>query len=104
MLKVNDKQLETVLNDQNDVTNLNLIRKHLRRQFTGIMPKRYYIFPRDPKVYRMSKSICIEMPSWGNRSYRLALATLERELKKSFICDTQYYDGNTTFVVRECRN
>lgn len=103
MLKINNSQMKEALNNSNDEVSLGLIRKNLRRQFRGLIPRNYGIFPQDVKVYRMSKSICIELPSWGSYGYRLALLTLEKELYKSFVCDTQYYDGKTTFVVRKCK-
>lgn len=104
MLKINKNQLKKALeNPKDDDVNLNLLRKNLRRQFRSIMPKRYGIFPRDPKIYRVSNSICIEMPSWGTYAYRISLSHFGKELYKYFICDTQYYNGKTTFVVRKCK-
>lgn len=103
MVKINRDQLKEVLENADDVKNLNLLRKQLRRSFREVMPKRFGFLPKDPKIYRVSNTVCIEMPSWGSYSYRLSLLTLEKDLYKYFICDTQYYDGKTTFVVRKCR-
>lgn len=101
MIKINEEELLNAMNESGESRSLKLFRKRIRRNFRGIMPKKFGIFPGDPKVYRMSKTICIEMPSWGSYGYRVQLSTLINELKEYFICDVEYFDGKTTVLVKE---
>lgn len=82
---------------------IHYLRKHLRRHFRGVMPKKHYIVPTSPVVYKISNTVCIEMPSWGSYAYRTILYDFKKELHRRFIFDVQYYDGKTTFMVRKCK-
>ena len=82
---------------------MNILHKHIYRKFKGIMPHRYLIFPTTIDIYLMSKSVCIEVPSWGGSDYRKTLVKLGSNLEKLFIMDTQYYDGKTTFLIRDLK-
>lgn len=101
MLKINEDELINAMNEPGENRSLKLFRRRIRRIFRGVMPKKYGVLPKDPKVYKMSQTICIEMPSWGSYGYRVLLSTLIKELKECFTCDVEHFDGKTTILVRE---
>lgn len=95
--------LRELLEDLNDKKTFNLVVKNARRCYSGLMPKKYGIFPQQPHVYILSKSICLEFPSWGSIEYRYELSELQEKLSQNFYCDVQYFDGKTTFVLKEVK-
>lgn len=95
--------LECFLEDPDNERLEHMVVKDFRRTYSRIMPKKYWIFPQQPVVYVLSKSICIEFPSWGSKEYRYSLADLQRALQTRFIFDVQYFDGKTTFIIRSVK-
>lgn len=93
--------LKELSNDLNDKRLYNRVVKNFRRCYSGIMPKKYWIFPQQPNIYIMSKSICIEFPAWGSREYRYELSDLQKKLYKNFIMETYHSDGIITFVLKK---
>lgn len=78
--------------------------KSIKKQLTGIfkadMPKKYWIFNQEPKVYFVSQVFCLEFPSWGSQKYREMLIELGRKLRDFCTTDIAYFDGKTTFMIR----
>lgn len=79
---------------------LRRISKGVQDYFNGTIPKKYLIFPQKPYIYLLSKSVCIEVPSYGNKTYRHLLYNLEKELSYVFQFDVELFNGNTTFVIK----
>lgn len=76
------------------------INRGVEQYFNGTMPKKYWIFPYKPCTYMLSKTVCIELPSYGNQTYRKLLSQLESQLKYSFKFDVELFNGNTTFIIK----
>lgn len=99
---INTDLISILLNNIDNVEYCNLITKDFRREFRHYMPKKYYIFPTQPKIYILSNTkVCIEMPAWGSLAYRNKLCLLEEKLRRKFKMDTVFYDGKITYVIRE---
>jgi len=95
--------LKDLLRDLDDIKTFNLVVKNSRRCYSGLMPKKYGIFPQQPDVYILSKCICLEFPSWGSIEYRYELSELRNKLCQNFYCDVQYFDGKTTFILKKIK-
>lgn len=78
---------------------LRRVNKGVENYFQGEMPKKFFIFQQKPYTYLLSKSVCIEVPSYGNKTYRQLLYKLEKDLNHIFKCDVELFNGNTTFVI-----
>lgn len=93
--------LSILLSDINNVDYYNYVVRDFRRYFSKDMPKRYLIFPTQPKIYTVSHTVCIEMPSWGSLAYRNKLNLVEKVLDDAFKLDVIFFDGKITYCVKE---
>lgn len=96
--------LREFMDDVNDKWLRNRVIKNFRRCYSGIMPKKYWIFPQQPNIYVLSKCICIEFPAWGSYEYRYELSELQKKLYKFFEMETYHFDGKVTFVLKRNKN
>ena len=83
-----------------DSHDMKLIERDIKREFRDVMPRKYWIFPTVPKIYNLSNCTCIEMPSYGSMAYRMKLKALREDLNKFFVMDIHYFDGKTTFILK----
>lgn len=79
---------------------IDLLSNNLEREFRDISPRKMFFFPKMPKVYVFSKSLYIEMPSYGSRVYQRKITEMRHKLREDFIVDVHYFDGKTTFIIR----
>lgn len=100
---INTELISILLNNIDCVEYYHFVIKDFRREFRHYMPKRYLIFPTQPKIYVLSNTICIEMPAWGSIAYRDKLCLLERNLREVFKMDTVFYDEKITYIIRESK-
>lgn len=95
--------LSILLHNVNDLEYYQFVVRDFRREFSRDMPKKYRIFPTQPRIYVLSNTICIEMPAWGSIKYRDKLCSLEKRLRHIFQIDTVFYDGKITYIIKENR-
>lgn len=105
---VADIQLLMIAIDMKEFDLAKILMKSIRRQLTHTfkkdMPRKYWIFYQQPKIYFLSNTLCLEFPSWGSEKYRKLLIDLGRKLRAFCITDISYFDGKTTFAVRGAIN
>lgn len=95
-IKINDTEMVDFL--------FTCIKSNIRRIFKGCMPKKYLIFPQLPEIYFLSRVLCFEFPSWGSLEYRNMLVRLTKKLSSFCVLDIQYFDGKTTFMIRDIKD
>lgn len=99
-----DIQLIMIALEIEELELVDILTKSVRRQLKYIfkkdMPKKYWIFYQEPKAYFLSKTLCLEFPSWGSEKYRNMLDELGTVLRKFCTTDISYFDGKTVFLIR----
>lgn len=77
------------------------IEKDLRREFRNVLPKKWLIFPQEPKVYLMSNSLCIEFPYYGSERYMMIMKGFKDVLSERFVFDSIYHGAKVTYVLKK---
>lgn len=105
-LKINliNELIEGQLDKEQESIVLKTLSRNISKIFDNTMPKKYLVFPQNPKVYLLSRCLCIEVPSYGNTKYISILRMLKEKLYENFVFDTQYFDGKTTFIIKKNKN
>ncbi len=93
--------LEDLLNDLDNTKLYYRVVKNFRKCYSGLMPKRHFIFPQQPYIYKVSNSLCIEFPAWGSYEYRYELSDLQRRLRQNFVMDVHHSDGKIVFLLKK---
>ena len=103
-----DIQLMMLAAKNDNVETIDFLLKYIKKgviaTFKDTIPKKYFIFTQVPEFYFISKTFCIELPSWGSKHYRELVYQFGLKLREYCVTDISYFNGKTTFMIRGIRN